>query len=182
MGGPMSVNDDLPWIEQECQLIREAESCDIPVLGHCLGGQMICKALGGSITQNPVKEIGWLPVTQYDNAEAKKWFAGHQQFTAFHWHGETFSLPSGATPLLKSADCKHQAFIKGKLLALQCHLEITAQQVPVWADAYHHEIQQPSTTIQSRQQMLLGLDESIRSLQSVAHNFYVRWITCLPVT
>ena len=61
MGGPMSVNDPLPWIEQELALIRRAQAGNMPVLGHCLGGQLICKALGGTISANPVKEIGWHP-------------------------------------------------------------------------------------------------------------------------
>lgn len=59
MGGPMSVNDDLPWIESSLNLIRQAIDLEIPVLGHCLGGQLMAKALGGSVTQNPVKEMGW---------------------------------------------------------------------------------------------------------------------------
>ncbi len=62
MGGPMSVNDPLPWIPKVTDLIRQAVAADVPVLGHCLGGQLISKALGGAITRNPVKEIGWLPV------------------------------------------------------------------------------------------------------------------------
>src|SRR3972149_1439134 len=62
MGGPMSVNDPLPWIPPVLALIRKAVAADLPVLGHCLGGQLISKALGGAVTKNPIKEIGWLPV------------------------------------------------------------------------------------------------------------------------
>ena len=74
MGGPMSVNDDLPWIASELSLIREAVRLDIPALGHCLGGQLIAKALGGSVTKNPVKEIGWGEVSVVDQAAARAWF------------------------------------------------------------------------------------------------------------
>jgi len=182
MGGPMSVNDDDAWIEEECDLIRQADSLNLPVLGHCLGGQMICKALGGEISANKVKEIGWLSVNQYHNEMAAHWFGEYQQFDAFHWHGETFSLPDGATPLLHSANCQNQAFVKGSLLALQCHLEITAEQVPVWADEYAHEIEQPTATIQSKQQMTENLEHRVTSLQQVANHFYQQWLACLPTT
>lgn len=74
MGGPMSVNDDLPWIDPELTLIRQAVANDIPVLGHCLGGQLISKALGGVVGKNPVKEIGWGEVSVADNPVAREWF------------------------------------------------------------------------------------------------------------
>src|SRR6266511_3989249 len=74
MGGPMSVNDDLPWISRVLELVGEAVDADIPVLGHCLGGQLISKALGGRVTRNGVKEIGWGPVTIEDNVCAREWF------------------------------------------------------------------------------------------------------------
>jgi len=111
MGGPMSVNDDIEWIQQELTLIQQAVAADLPVLGHCLGGQLISKALGGSISANPVKEIGWLPVQKIPGAVADDWLA---EFTdnscLFHWHGETFSIPDTATAILRSEHCAHQGF------------------------------------------------------------------------
>jgi GMP synthase-like glutamine amidotransferase len=102
MGGPMSVNDPLPWIPKVLRLIRQAVAADVPVLGHCLGGQLMSKALGGRVRPNRVKEIGWLPVQQVDSPETEKWLNGlPPQFEVFHWHGEAFSLPPGATHLLK---------------------------------------------------------------------------------
>ena len=175
MGGPMSVNDDLPWISDELALIREADATGLPVLGHCLGGQLISKALGGKITGNPVKEIGWLPVRQYANPDATEWF-GEKPFDAFHWHGETFSVPQGATPLLYSEFCEHQAFVKGNILALQCHLEITAEQIPVWATEYAEEIADPSDSIQSLASMQQDLTARIHALQSIADATYERWL------
>ena len=80
MGGPMSVNDDLPWIPPVLALIREAVATDIPVLGHCLGGQLISKALGGTVSRNPVKEIGWGEVAVTDNDSARNWFGAVQNF------------------------------------------------------------------------------------------------------
>ena len=117
MGGPMSVNDDLPWIASSLSLIRAAVAADIPVLGHCLGGQLMAKALGGMVGKNLVKEIGWGDVTVTNNAEARRWFGDVTRFESFHWHGESFSLPAGATHLLASAYCENQAFSMGKHLA-----------------------------------------------------------------
>ncbi|MCX8018557.1 MAG: type 1 glutamine amidotransferase, partial [Rhodocyclaceae bacterium] len=119
MGGPMSVNDDLAWIPPVLALIRAAVAADIPVIGHCLGGQLMSKALGGVVTKNPVKEIGWGRVETVDPAAAD-WLGPICEFEAFHWHGETFSLPAGATRILKSAHCENQAFVMGPHLGLQC--------------------------------------------------------------
>ena len=110
MGGPMSVNDDLPWIAPVMSLIRTAVAEDIPVLGHCLGGQLIAKALGGKVTKNPLKEIGWGEVSVVDQPTARAWFGdAPTQFLSFHWHGETFSVPPGATRILESTYCANQA-------------------------------------------------------------------------
>ena len=73
MGGPMSVNDPLSWIPKVLNLIRQAVAADLPVLGHCLGGQLISKALGGVITKNPVKEIGWMPEQEINTTAARDW-------------------------------------------------------------------------------------------------------------
>ncbi|NOU00866.1 MAG: type 1 glutamine amidotransferase, partial [Gallionella sp.] len=132
MGGPMSVNDDLPWISPTLALICDAFALDVPLLGHCLGGQLISKALGGIVTANSIKEIGWGEVTVSDNGIARSWFGDIQNFQAFHWHGETFTLPLGATHLLSSPHCTNQAYAIGKHLALQCHPEMTAAMIASW--------------------------------------------------
>src|SRR5512145_32886 len=112
MGGPMSVNDPLPWIEPVCTLIRDAVAKDVPVIGHCLGGQLISKALGGRITKNPVKEIGWSEAGGEDSAIAKHWLGASagKTGTIFQWHGETFSIPAGATRLFANQHCANQMF------------------------------------------------------------------------
>ena len=141
MGGPMSVNDDLPWIPKAEALIRDAVARDIPLLGHCLGGQLISKALGGVVSRNPIKEIGWGEVKVSDNDIARDWFGDIKNFQAFHWHGETFSLPQGATHLLSSAHCANQAWAIGKHLALQCHVEMTAAMISAWCDVGAGEVE-----------------------------------------
>ena len=102
MGGTMSVNDNLPWIAQELALIRQAMAMSLPVLGHCLGGQLISKALGAKVGANPYKELGWGNVQAIAIEEAMHLF-GTTEFESFHWHGETFALPDDAKHLLSSA-------------------------------------------------------------------------------
>ena len=177
MGGPMSVNDDLPWIAQELALIRQAVAANLPVLGHCLGGQLISKALGGSVGANPVKEIGWLPVTKMTNPASEDWLAElPNEFTAFHWHGETFSIPDGASSILQSQHCAHQGFVTGNTLALQCHVEMTNAMVREWAPLYAHEIGTPSATVQSAEEITTDIETKIAALQSQADRLYRRWL------
>lgn len=177
MGGPMSVNDELPWISQELSIIKQAVSNNLPVLGHCLGGQLISKALGGTVSANTVKEIGWLPVQKIDNKLSDDWLDNFTNNTMlFHWHGETFSIPDGATAILKSQRCAHQGFVIGNTLALQCHVEMTASMVSEWATLYKDELENPSETVQSFEEITSGLEEKVSGLQQVANNLYLRWL------
>lgn len=180
MGGPMSVNDDLPWIPSALALIREAMEAGKPVLGHCLGGQLISKALGGTVGPNPEREIGWLPVQRVRNAQADAWLGElPDEFEVFHWHGETFSLPPGATHVLRSAACAHQGFVIDNALALQCHVEMTADLVRLWARTGHKEIARTSATVQSEAQMTADLEERVARLNRAADILYARWIQSL---
>ncbi|HZV63066.1 MAG TPA: type 1 glutamine amidotransferase [Methylophilaceae bacterium] len=180
MGGPMSVNDDLPWIAPLVMRIREAVQKDVPLLGHCLGGQLISKALGGEVRGNPVKEIGWGDVAVSDNSEARDWF-GEARFQVFHWHGETFTLPSGATHLLSSHYCANQAYSIGKHLALQCHIEMTSEMVQSWCDAGSQEIRDATASpgVQTPFDIQNDLDAKVSALQAVARPVYERWIAGL---
>ena len=177
MGGPMSANDPLPWIPRLIGLIQRAVAADMPVLGHCLGGQLISKALGGVITRNPVKEIGWLPIMRVDNPVSSPWLDKlPQEFEVFHWHGETFSIPLGATRILGSRDCANQAFVVGKTLAFQCHIEMTAEMVQEWARVSANELTPVCATIQNPQTMTLDLAARVNRLQKIADVFYSRWL------
>ena len=177
MGGFMSVNDELPWIAPELELIQKATASGLPVLGHCLGGQLIAKALGGEIGANPVKEIGWLPVQKLGNSATGDWLGGlPASFETFHWHGETFSIPKGATQILKSEHCANQAFVTGNTLALQCHVEMTEDMVREWTDLYADELARPSETVQSAEQIRAHLEEKITRLQNAARALYARWL------
>ncbi len=177
MGGPMSVNDPLPWIAPALDLIRTAVDRDLPVLGHCLGGQLISKALGGMVRPHLTREIGWFPVTRCENPIASDWAGAlGKHFEVFHWHGETFTLPAGSTHILASEACTNQAFVIGKTLALQCHVEMTIGMVQRWASEGAREIAEPGPTIQTEKELLNGLPVRIEQLHNVADLLYGRWI------
>lgn len=181
MGGPMSVNDDLPWLPPLFDRIREAVQLDIPVLGHCLGGQLISKALGAKVGRNAVKEIGWSEVVVSDNPETRHWFSDQARFQVFHWHGETFALPQGAVHLLSSKYCRNQAYAIGKHLAFQCHIEMTAEMVKSWCDAGAAEINDAaqSPSVQQPAEIQRDLEVKVAALQAIARPVYERWITGL---
>jgi len=171
----MSVNDTLPWIADELKLIRQAQQAGLPALGHCLGSQLIAKALGAAVYPNVVKEIGWHEVRQ--SGRASPWLAGLPlAFEGFHWHGETFDLPEGAVHLMQSAHCRHQAFARDRMLALQFHVEMAADMVKEWATLYRQELANTSASVQSYDSMLSALELRTKHLQAVADVIYDRWL------
>ena len=111
LGGPMSVNDKdkFSWLASEKQFIHESINSGKPVLGICLGAQLIASALGARVYRNSVKEIGWFPIYGI-SSNNNSIFSFPPSVKVFHWHGETFDLPSGATRLAKSDVCENQAF------------------------------------------------------------------------
>ena len=178
MGGPMSVNDPLPWIPPALSLIRDAITRDIPVLGHCLGGQLMTRALGGVVTKNAVKEIGWGQVSVADNAAACAWFGDIKSGITFHWHGETFNMPAGATPLMSSKHCTNQAYALGKHLALQCHVEMTASMIREWCEIGADEISKNSQSagVQSAAVIQSLIPQHLPDLHKLAEHLYAQWV------
>ncbi|WP_298168745.1 type 1 glutamine amidotransferase [Acidithiobacillus sp.] len=181
MGGPMSVHDtdQYPWLLTEQQIIRRAVSEELPVLGHCLGGQLIAQAMGGQITPNPDgPEIGWWPVTKNPEAMSSVWLQElPDTFTLFHWHGETFSLPSGAVPLLSSGLCTQQAFAIGKhCLALQGHPEVTPAMVQAWTESMADDLQQTGAGIQPSRTIHNHLEHKCEELLGSAVAIYRPWL------
>ena len=177
MGGPMSVNDSLPWIAPALELIRESVRKDVPVLGHCLGGQLMSKAFGGAAARNPVKEIGWGEVRVADNAVARAWLGELQAFDSFHWHGETFSIPPGATRLMESVHCANQGFAIGVHLAMQCHVEMTPELIKAWLAGGEQEMRESekSPGVQKPQQIEKDLERRVAALHEIANRLYERW-------
>jgi len=177
MGGPMSVNDDLPWIPPVLELIRGAIARDVPVLGHCLGGQLISKALGGVVSRTALKEIGWGEVSVAHQSVARAWFGENRpSFVTFHWHGETFSIPRGALPVLSSAYCQNQGFALGPHLGLQCHIEMTVALVRSWCEGGAREIARGgSPGVQPVEAITRCLEQRVGALHAVADAVYGRW-------
>ncbi len=141
MGGPMSVNDEaqLPWLVSEKRFIREAVESGIPVLGICLGAQLIASALGARVYHNPVNEIGWFPVRAVPAPAG--YFVFPDECLAFHWHGETFDLPAGAMQLASSDACANQAFqLHRKVIGLQFHLETTFESASALLENCRNEL------------------------------------------
>ena len=188
MGGPMSVNDPLPWIAQVCGLIREADQRQLPLLGHCLGGQLIAKALGARVEKNPVKEIGWGAILGEQHATARRWlgeFAG-RPVSVFHWHGESFSLPTGAERLAGNAHCANQMFALGPHLGLQCHVEMTPEMIATWCEQWAEETAGVGegigerAAIQTPAAMQAATSEHLGAMRRLADQLYSTWILCLP--
>ncbi len=178
MGGPMSANDDLPWIGPVLELIRHAMAEDVPVLGHCLGGQLMSKALGGTVARNPLKEIGWGEIEVANNPQARAWFGRDlKRFESFHWHGETFSIPPGAVRIMGNRNCENQGFVTGKNLGMQCHVEMTEELIESWCKSGAEEIATAkSPTVQTQDEMRRGMAEKLATLRTVATRLYDRWV------
>ena len=136
MGGPMSVNDPLDYLNTEVRLIQDAAKAKKPILGVCLGSQLIAKAFGARVYPNVRKEIGWAPVYWTAAARQDRLFGSLTgPETVFHWHGETFDLPPGAEWLAGSDACRHQAFRIGDFIyGLQFHLEVTPAIIEDWIE------------------------------------------------
>lgn len=134
MGGPMSVNDDLPYLRQEMEYIRQAIGRGQPVLGVCLGAQLIAKAMGAEVYRNPAKEVGWFDIQPTEAGRQDPLLSAlDDRETVLHWHGETFDLPPGATWLAYSDACRNQAFRLGaNVYGLQFHLEVTPEMIADW--------------------------------------------------
>ena len=180
MGGPMSANDELPWTQPVLDLMRDAVSRKVPVIGHCLGGQMLARALGAEVKRNPVKEIGWNPVRVDDNPVARKWFGeGLDDFITFQWHGETFAIPKGAQRILTGPHCENQAYVyDDRHLGLQCHVEMTPEMIESWLASGAREIAEnrASPAVQPPEKISGEMRARLPSLSANAERLYRSWI------
>jgi len=160
MGGPMSVYDEKehPWLAVEKKAILAAVAADKIVLGVCLGAQLLSVALGGTVSRNPVPEIGWFKVEMTPEGLAEPALAGFpQSFYAFHWHGDVFSIPPGAVHAASSAACANQAFVyKHKAVGLQFHLETTPPGMQNLIKHCVDDVAVPGPTIHHPKQMHAG--------------------------
>ena len=168
MGGPMSVNDDadFPWLALEKSFIRQVVTAGKPVLGICLGAQLIASAMGARVYPNPVKEIGWLPI-QAEATSGEDKFQLPTEVEVFHWHGDTFELPAGAVRLAASEACTNQAFQLGSsVLGLQFHLETTLESAQAIVAHCRAELQ-PAPYVQSETDILAVAPEQYQVINDL---------------
>jgi GMP synthase-like glutamine amidotransferase len=183
MGGPMSVNDDLPWVKPMESMLRRAVDADVPVLGHCLGGQLLAKALGATVRRSPNEEIGWHRVDVEASPIAREWVGDDPSWTTFQWHNESFDLPQGSMRVLTNAACPNQAYVIGNSIGLQGHVEMTGDLVRTWIGPrgdgggdLSPENRKNKPYVQSPEQITAQLDRDIETLHRRADLIYRRWI------
>ena len=169
LGAPESANDDLPYLQEEQKLIKQSVEKNTPVLGICLGSQLIAKTFGGKVYRGPKKEIGF-----YNNlipqANSSLFSGFENPFTVFHWHGDTFDLPEGAVRLASSEYYQNQAFQFKSAVGLQFHLEVNEEMVNLWLDKTEEKLQ--SIPYIDPQKIRSDIDENISIVKSNMRNFY----------
>ncbi|MBC8517059.1 MAG: gamma-glutamyl-gamma-aminobutyrate hydrolase family protein [Nitrosopumilus sp.] len=169
LGAPESANDDLPYLQAEQQLIKNSVEKNIPVLGICLGSQLIAKTFGAKVYSGPKKEIGFY--NDLKVSDDSQFFSGFQNpFTVFHWHGDTFDLPDGATRLASSEHYPNQAFQYKSAVGLQFHLEVNEEMVNLWLDNTEDKLQKIPYI--DPKKIRLEINENISIVKSNMKNFY----------
>jgi len=180
LGGEMSANDPVPSLRRAEVLILDAMARGRPVIGHCLGGQLMARALGVRVGPSLAPEVGWHAMTLHDHQGARDWFGDEAPAVVFQWHEEAFELPPGATRLAGSAACTHQAFALGPHLAMQFHVEVDAEKLQRWSlldsDAYR-SLQQRHDTVHSGAAMREAMARCLPRQQALADRVYARWLS-----
>jgi len=169
LGAPESANENLPYLQEEQNLIRKSVENNIPVLGICLGSQLIAKTFGGKVYRGPKKEIGFFN-DLIPEANSTLFSGFENPFTVFHWHGDTFDLPKGSIRLAHSEIYPNQAFQFQSAVGLQFHLEINEEMVNLWLDKTEKQLQ--SITSIDPQKIRSDIVENISTVKSNMNNFY----------
>jgi GMP synthase (glutamine-hydrolysing) len=181
MGGPMGVyqTERYPWLSDEKRLIEDAMKLNLPVLGVCLGAQILAAALGAKVERNPNgKEIGWHPILLHDSAKDDRLMRGlPTTLTPFHWHGDIFELPPGGVSLASSDKTPCQAFRHGdKAYGFQFHFEVTRQGVAAMAEAFAKELVREKIPAEG---MIAQADELLAPLEKISHTVFTRWASTI---
>ncbi len=179
MGGPMNVYEyeEYPWLKQEKTFIRNSILSGKYVLGICLGAQLIADALGAPVTRNRCKEIGWFPVLQSPAvANVKPFDALPKEYTALHWHGDTFAIPEGAVLQGSSLACVNQGFIyKERVIGLQYHIEATVQSVQGLIEKCESELVEDGF-IHDKERIVLDTNVYAQNAQKLLTKLLQRWL------
>jgi len=179
LGGEMSANDPLPSLRAAEHLIRQAIAANVPTLGHCLGGQLMARALGATVGRSPATEIGWHAIERAPVAAAQDWFGAEPRQRVFQWHDESFALPHGAELLAGSAGCPHQAFAVGPHLAMQFHVELDATKLALWSastDPRFLAMTGVESCVQDGATMRREAAQALPAQQRLADRIYARWL------
>ena len=183
MGGGMSANDPLLSNRQAEILILQAMLRDRPVIGHCLGGQLMSRALGATITASPNPEIGWHAIQYQDNDTVAHWFGDNPTPTVIQWHYDAFTVPQGAVKLAGSLACPNQAWAMGPHLAMQFHIEMDETKAREWArdeDPLWAESRTRYDTVQDGDAIVAGIVPHLAQHQSTADHIYRTWLSTTP--
>ena len=177
MGGAGDVNEPTAFMREELTLIKKAATQNLPILGICLGAQLISKALGGQVCRNDSLEVGWHPVQQTAASADFPWFADlPQKFEVFQWHEHIYSMPPGAV-VLAGNDCfSQQAYCLNNILAMQFHLEMTRQLVEFLIDRFSSDLEVESYCVQHASVIRANIEERIQHLHETADVVYGRWL------
>lgn len=176
MGGPGDVNQPSDWMQQEISLIREADASGIPVLGICLGGQLVSKALGGRVWEADGLEVGWHDVQLLPEATSHPWFEGlPERFPVFQWHAHSFAPPAGVQSLATSECTQCQAYVHGKSLALQFHLEMTETIICTLLEKYAEDLTASSACVQTSEQIRHDIKYKAEQTFAIADILLERW-------
>ncbi|MDH5665897.1 MAG: type 1 glutamine amidotransferase [Nitrosopumilus sp.] len=169
LGAPESANDDLPYLQAEQRLIKNSVDENIPVLGICLGSQLIAKTFGAKVYAGSKKEIGFYNDLKIDN-NSKLFSRFQNPFTVFHWHSDTFDLPEGSIRLASSENYQNQAFQYKCAIGLQFHLEVNEDMVNLWLDNTEEKLKEIPYI--DPQKIRSDIDENIPIVKSNMKNFY----------
>jgi GMP synthase-like glutamine amidotransferase len=179
LGGEISANDPLPSLRQAEALFLQARASGAPTLGHCLGGQLMARALWARVMDSPAPEVGFHQMRLLPGEHSEHWFGSEPAVMVYQWHYEAFELPAGARWLGTSPACRYQAFATGPHLAMQFHIELDAEKLDRWSrdeGPRYHEAQAAHRSVHSGERMRIDGARLLAAHQQLADHIYTRWL------